>query len=211
EPVAARPPSNLYRFQKLARRNKLAFGAAVAVATALALGVLVSTWQAVRATQARHEANRQRTAAEQATRAADNAQRASAEQLVHLSGWQSCEAGDSLDALVWFTEALYLSQNNPTSEELQRIRLGCLLQNTPKLVQVGFLAGPAKDVEFSPDGRQLVTACEDGTVRVWDSITGKAITPPIQHRGTVRQATFSPDGRLILTASGQWRHATRQA
>src|SRR5207253_288390 len=35
EPVAACPPSNLYRFQKLVRRNKLLFGAAGAVTAAL--------------------------------------------------------------------------------------------------------------------------------------------------------------------------------
>lgn len=52
EPVTARPPSNLYRFQKLARRNKLAFVAIAASTTALVLGVVVSTWQAVRATKA---------------------------------------------------------------------------------------------------------------------------------------------------------------
>jgi serine/threonine protein kinase len=44
EPVTARPPSNLYRFQKLVRRNKLAFAAASAVAIALILGFGVSTW-----------------------------------------------------------------------------------------------------------------------------------------------------------------------
>ena len=31
EPVVARPPSNLYRFQKLVRRNKLAFAAGAVV------------------------------------------------------------------------------------------------------------------------------------------------------------------------------------
>jgi len=44
EPVVARPPSNLYRFQKLVRRNKLAFAAASAVVVALILGFGVSTW-----------------------------------------------------------------------------------------------------------------------------------------------------------------------
>ena len=52
EPVVARPPSNLYRFQKMVRRNKLAFGAASAVSLALIAGVAVSTWQAIRATKA---------------------------------------------------------------------------------------------------------------------------------------------------------------
>ncbi len=38
EPVLARPPGNLYRFQKTVRRNKLAFAAVTIVSLALALG-----------------------------------------------------------------------------------------------------------------------------------------------------------------------------
>ena len=45
EPVLARPPTKLYRFQKLARRNKLAFVATVAVAASLIIGLGLSTWQ----------------------------------------------------------------------------------------------------------------------------------------------------------------------
>ena len=56
EPVVARPPSAAYRFQKAFRRNKLAFAAAAAVAVALVLGIIGSTWQAVRATHAKREA-----------------------------------------------------------------------------------------------------------------------------------------------------------
>jgi len=52
EPVVACPPSRSYRFQKLVRRNKLAFAAIAAVTTALVLGVVVSSWQAIRATRA---------------------------------------------------------------------------------------------------------------------------------------------------------------
>ena len=39
EPIEARPPSGLYRFQKLVRRNKTAFAAAAAVVAALVLGL----------------------------------------------------------------------------------------------------------------------------------------------------------------------------
>ncbi|HYG21621.1 MAG TPA: protein kinase [Verrucomicrobiae bacterium] len=42
EPVAARPPSRLYRFQKLVRRNKVVCGAAAAVAAALIAGFSTS-------------------------------------------------------------------------------------------------------------------------------------------------------------------------
>src|SRR5438067_637462 len=56
EPVVARPPSTVYRFQKLVRRNKLAFAGASAVAVALVVGAAVSTWQAIRATHFRRQA-----------------------------------------------------------------------------------------------------------------------------------------------------------
>src|SRR3989442_9154131 len=51
EPVMARPPRTAYQFQKLVRRNKVAFAAGAAVAAALIIGVVVSTLQAVRATR----------------------------------------------------------------------------------------------------------------------------------------------------------------
>jgi WD40 repeat protein/serine/threonine protein kinase len=56
EPIVARPPSSAYRFQKLVRRNKLAFAAAGAVAAALLLGIIGSTAQAIRATHAKQAA-----------------------------------------------------------------------------------------------------------------------------------------------------------
>src|SRR5258705_1928618 len=55
EPVAARPPSTAYRFQKAIRRNKLMFGAATAVVAALVAGIAISTWQTVQARKAQRE------------------------------------------------------------------------------------------------------------------------------------------------------------
>src|SRR5439155_11101956 len=56
EPVVASPPSRIYRFRKAVRRNKRAFTAAAAVAVLLVTGVVMSTWQAVRATKAKAQA-----------------------------------------------------------------------------------------------------------------------------------------------------------
>src|SRR5262249_46045175 len=60
EPIEARPPSAWYRFRKMARRNKAVLTTTCVVAAALILGTAVSTWQAVRATRAEHEAVIQR-------------------------------------------------------------------------------------------------------------------------------------------------------
>src|SRR5207249_2254859 len=54
EAILARPPSKVYRFQKLVRRNKLAFGTATVVTTALIMGLAVSSWQMVAARRARN-------------------------------------------------------------------------------------------------------------------------------------------------------------
>ncbi len=54
---------------------------------------------------------------------------------------------------------------------------------------------------FSPDGRSLVTASEDGTARVWSAVSGQPVTEPLRHGRPVRDACFSANGRRVLTAS----------
>jgi WD40 repeat protein len=55
-------------------------------------------------------------------------------------------------------------------------------------------------VNYSPDGRRLVSVGQDNTARVWDAATGESITPPLKHASHVRWAGFSADSRMILTA-----------
>ncbi len=71
EPVVARPPSWLYRFQKLVRRNRVVFIAGGAVAAALVAGLGTSTWLLIkerqnfqRAVDAEHQQTQLRHAAE---------------------------------------------------------------------------------------------------------------------------------------------------
>ena len=66
EPIVARAPGNLYRFQKLVRRHKLAFGAGSAVLAILVIGLGVSTWLFVKEKEARHVAIQEKKGAEQA-------------------------------------------------------------------------------------------------------------------------------------------------
>jgi tetratricopeptide (TPR) repeat protein len=65
EPVVARPPSRIYRLQKLVRRNKIVFSAGAIVAMTLVIGLGISTWLFFRERDARREQARLREQAEQ--------------------------------------------------------------------------------------------------------------------------------------------------
>lgn len=55
-------------------------------------------------------------------------------------------------------------------------------------------------IQFSPDGRWLVTAAGN-TAQVWDTHTGQPLTLPLKHDGRVNSVRFSPEGRRLVTAS----------
>jgi dipeptidyl aminopeptidase/acylaminoacyl peptidase len=63
-------------------------------------------------------------------------------------------------------------------------------------------------VTYSPDGRYIVTANDDGTARVWqvatnafgDTQAGQPIVTLEGHADGVTSVAFSPDGRYLLTA-----------
>src|SRR6266481_8909738 len=56
EPVVACPPSNFYKFQKLVRRNKVAFAAGAGIAAALVFGLAIALWQSIEKTRAYNRA-----------------------------------------------------------------------------------------------------------------------------------------------------------
>ena len=66
EPVVARPSGRFYRFQKMVRRNQLAFGAVIAVFVALVVGLGVSLWEFAQKSKAEGEQVRLRQEAERA-------------------------------------------------------------------------------------------------------------------------------------------------
>jgi eukaryotic-like serine/threonine-protein kinase len=61
--------------------------------------------------------------------------------------------------------------------------------------------GPTEGVTFSPDGRRLVSASWDETIKIWDVTTGEEILTLHGHTDDVTDVAFSPDGRLLASSS----------
>jgi WD40 repeat protein/serine/threonine protein kinase len=227
EPVVARPPSRLYRFQKLVRRNKLAFAAATAVIAALVSGIVISTWQSVRADRARQLAQmaeqneaKQRQLAEEQRRSAEEQkkiaveQRQSAEEharelrrLLYVGdmskAFQAIKDGDLGLATSLMTN--YFHQ--PDGEDLRGWEWRYLWQlcQTNKHQILAHADQAMNAVVFSPDGRLLATAGSDKIVRVFEVDSYKPVTNLSGFNETIycRALAFSPDGRLLAAKGGQ--------
>jgi WD40 repeat protein len=67
--------------------------------------------------------------------------------------------------------------------------------------------GPVRSVSYSADGKMIVSASHDNTVKVWEADSGRALNTFRGHDSWVRSCAFSPDGRTVVSA-GHDRRAT---
>jgi eukaryotic-like serine/threonine-protein kinase len=59
--------------------------------------------------------------------------------------------------------------------------------------------GVVHDVAWSPNGQRIASASDDGTVQVWDALTGKNSITYSQHTGPVYAVAWSFDGSLLAS------------
>lgn len=60
--------------------------------------------------------------------------------------------------------------------------------------------------QFSPDSRRILTASDDGVVRLWNVQTG-TLLGVFPNFGPVRAIAFHPDAQKVLIATGQDKEA----
>jgi WD40 repeat protein/serine/threonine protein kinase len=226
EPVLAGPPGALYRFQKLVRRNKGVFAAVGAVAVVLVLGVIVSTWQAVRATQAEREQSRlredavkaregeagQRQKAEKAQ--ADEAQqRKRAEAEAYASDMSLAQQALGMNDLGRARRLLEDHRPAPGEVDLRGWEWRYLWQEcrTDAVGELCRYPNAAYSVAYSPNGRVLAVAgLIQEFVEIWDVPDRRRIATLQPKQGHL--VAFSPHGNLLATDAGNqirlWRTDT---
>jgi tetratricopeptide (TPR) repeat protein len=135
EQVQACPPSAGYRFQKFARRNKAALLTATLISTALILGTVVSTWQAIRASRAEAESLAQANEARQSEALTKAALEFVEEKIFAAAGPEGQDGGlgrdvtlrQALEAALQYVEASF--SNQPIIEARLRMTLGVAFMN----------------------------------------------------------------------------------
>jgi len=115
-------------------------------------------------------------------------------------------------ALVFQQAANEPDNTAPAQAALQRLKAGhetrpwlrCLNKSERASPCLMTLVGHTRGVNactFSPDGKQILSASSDNTLKLWDVATGKELKTLAGHTDVVRACAFSPDGRRIVSAS----------
>jgi WD40 repeat protein/serine/threonine protein kinase/tetratricopeptide (TPR) repeat protein len=210
EPVEARPVGDLERLRRWCRRNPVVSGLAAALAALLIVAAVGSSFAAFRWRRLADDERTARQAAEQSEKEVAAKEQDRARQLARLyavQGLHRLDDGDALGSLAWFVEALRQEESLAANAELQRIRIGTIVRQFPRLVGLWphhgqWLQGGHHFVhagQVSPDGRYIATITGNAA-QVWDVRTGSAAGPPLAHQEGVTDLCFSPDGRRLVTA-----------
>lgn len=217
EPVIARPPSAAYRFQKAWRRNKLVFTAAAAVAAALILGVIASTWEAVRATRAEREQNELRQVAVSAKTLAEQAQAGETRlrqqaQSQELAARRRAYAADmnilhqALRVNNLRRARQLLDRHRPRQGEpdlrgwewrylWQRCRGDAQFKLSQQPIRVLYAA-------FTSDEKRVAAFDDGGRISLWDLTTGKE-SAQLQGRVFGENQVLANSGQATVSADGE--------
>jgi hypothetical protein len=112
-----------------------------------------------------------------------------------------CKQGDVRRGMLWLGRSLQIAPAEDSGLQYAiRMNLGSWGRQFRGFL--GYLQHDTRTtdaVEFSPDGKILLTRGDSSTVRMWDATTAKPIGGPMRHPTFVTGMRFCPDGETLLT------------
>ena len=123
----------------------------------------------------------------------------------HEIRFWSVESGTSVHTLTGHLEEVEQLSFSGNGEQI--IAVGPLM-TTVWNVESGRSFGTTRaknavSVTYSPDGKRLAAAGDDGLVRMWDAASGELVKTLDRKGGAVQLVVYSPDGRYIAGGGGE--------
>ncbi len=213
EPVSARPPSAVYRLEKLVRRNKIVFAAAAIVFVALLAGLGVSTWSLYREQAARREADLHRQEADKARkdetrqRLRAEAGELSARQFAYASDMNLVQQALAANNLGRAREVLQRNRPQPGQVELRGWEWRHLWQRCRGDALFTLRKRPDSHlfVIFADSGSVVALRHDKGAVELWDLASRRQVAE-LPGFGWCRALAVSFDGRLLAFGNTNANH-----